>query len=126
NPMWSIYVEESKRFDKGLVESWKGAMDGMLIFAGLFSASVTAFIIESYKKLLPDSGDTTVALLAQISSQLAAISNGTNVNASYLSQSTRPFKAAPSVVTVNLLWFLTLALALVCALSANLVQQWAR
>ncbi|KAJ7128562.1 hypothetical protein C8R44DRAFT_557882, partial [Mycena epipterygia] len=63
---------EAEKYDKGLVESWKSDMEGMLIFAGLFSASLTAFLIESYKTLNPDSGDTTVHLLSQISQQLAA------------------------------------------------------
>ncbi|TDL18081.1 hypothetical protein BD410DRAFT_728922, partial [Rickenella mellea] len=58
--LWSLYVSKAEKFDRALVESWKGDMDGILIFAGLFSASVTAFIMESYKKLSPDSGDATV------------------------------------------------------------------
>ncbi|KAJ7171387.1 hypothetical protein C8R46DRAFT_828099, partial [Mycena filopes] len=55
-----------ERYDKALVESWKSDMEGMLIFAGLFSASLTAFLIESYKTLNPDQGDTAIRLLAQI------------------------------------------------------------
>ncbi|TDL24021.1 hypothetical protein BD410DRAFT_746078 [Rickenella mellea] len=124
--MWSLYVAEAAKFDKALVESWKGDMDGILIFAGLFSASVTAFIVESYKRLSPDSGDMTVALLAQISSQLLAISNGTNLNILPPSPPNIPFHPTTSVVSVNILWFLSLALSLVCALSATMIQQWAR
>ena len=30
--LWSVYVDEAERYDKRLVESWKGDMDGMLIF----------------------------------------------------------------------------------------------
>ncbi|TDL23541.1 hypothetical protein BD410DRAFT_768877 [Rickenella mellea] len=123
--LWSIYVAEAEKFDKALVESWRD-MEGILIFSGLFSASVTAFIIESYKKLSPDSGDMAVALLAQISSQLVAISNGTNpVILSPLPANT-PFQPTSSAVTVNILWFLSLALALVSALSATMVEKWAR
>ena len=33
--MWSVYVGEAERYDKRLVESWKGDMDGMLIFVRL-------------------------------------------------------------------------------------------
>ncbi|KAJ7278792.1 hypothetical protein C8J57DRAFT_1027799, partial [Mycena rebaudengoi] len=73
---WAVYVSEAEKYDKALVESWKNDMGGMLIFAGLFSASLTAFLIESYKTLSPDSGDTTVLLLSQISLQLAASANG--------------------------------------------------
>ncbi|TDL27673.1 hypothetical protein BD410DRAFT_685394, partial [Rickenella mellea] len=120
--MWSLYVDEAKRFDRALVESWKGEMDGILIFAGLFSASVTAFIVESYKKLSPDSGDTTVALLTQISSQLAGTWDG--IPDPSLSNDT--FQPTSSAVFVNTMWFFSLTLALACALSATLVQQWAR
>ncbi|KAJ7137480.1 hypothetical protein C8R43DRAFT_854146, partial [Mycena crocata] len=67
---WAIYVSEAEKYDKGLVESWKSDMEGILIFAGLFSASLTAFLIESYKTLVPDPTDKTVDLLAQISQQL--------------------------------------------------------
>ncbi|CAK5263562.1 unnamed protein product, partial [Mycena citricolor] len=59
-------------------------MDGLLIFAGLFSGVITTFIIDSYKTLNPDSGSQTVvllsqtvALLGQISLQLANMNNGT-------------------------------------------------
>ncbi|KAJ6488248.1 hypothetical protein C8R47DRAFT_1216050 [Mycena vitilis] len=53
--IWSVYISEAEKYDKALVKSWRGDMDGMLIFTGLFSASLTAFIIESYKTLTPDS-----------------------------------------------------------------------
>ncbi|KAJ7616142.1 hypothetical protein DFH06DRAFT_948232, partial [Mycena polygramma] len=75
--LWAVYVSEAENYDKGLVESWKSDMQGMLIFAGLFSASLTAFLVESYKTLTPDSGGETVRLLAQISQQLSARANGT-------------------------------------------------
>ncbi|KAJ7855857.1 hypothetical protein B0H13DRAFT_1591714, partial [Mycena leptocephala] len=78
--LWAVYVSEAEKYDRGLVESWRSDMEGMLIFAGLFSASLTAFLIESYKTLMPDSGNTTVLLLAQISAQLAASANGTTLH----------------------------------------------
>lgn len=30
--LWSVYISEAEKYDKGLVESWKSAMEGMLIF----------------------------------------------------------------------------------------------
>ncbi|KZP05746.1 hypothetical protein FIBSPDRAFT_765476, partial [Athelia psychrophila] len=57
--MWSLYSVHAEKVDKERMESWKGDMDGILIFAGLFSAVVTAFIIESYQNLQQDSGDVT-------------------------------------------------------------------
>jgi hypothetical protein len=92
---------------------------------GLFSATVAAFIIESYKKLSPDSGDTTVALLAQISQQLAGVSFETSPQ-NLTSLNISSFKPTTTAVRVNILWFLILVLSLTFALSATLVQQWAR
>ncbi|KAJ7333927.1 hypothetical protein DFH08DRAFT_707320, partial [Mycena albidolilacea] len=45
--------------------------------AGLFSASLTVFLSESYRTLTLDPADVTVVLLQQISHQLAASANGT-------------------------------------------------
>ncbi|KAJ7182248.1 hypothetical protein C8R43DRAFT_1100787 [Mycena crocata] len=120
--LWAVYVSEAEKYDKGLVESWKSDMEGILIFAGLFSASVTAFLIESYKTLLPDPADKTVLLLEQISQQLSAAANGTK----FTITSSAPFTALPTSVVCNLLWFISLGLALTSALIATLVEQWAR
>jgi hypothetical protein len=88
---------------------------------------VAAFIIESYKQLSPDSGTATVFLLNQISQQLSSPPNGAQVSSppppNYNNSSFRP---TPSAIRVNILWFLSLTLSLVCALAATLMQQWAR
>ncbi|KAJ7132695.1 hypothetical protein C8R46DRAFT_1140574 [Mycena filopes] len=120
--LWTVYVSEAEKYDKSLVESWKSDMEGMLIFAGLFSASLTAFLIESYKTLVPDSGDTTMLLLAQISQQLAASSSGTVFNL----VPPAPFTPLASSLACNVLWFISLGLSLTCALVATLLEQWAR
>ncbi|KAF8266282.1 hypothetical protein EI94DRAFT_217344 [Lactarius quietus] len=123
--LFSVYLTQAEKFDKEESESWKGDTEGILVFTGLFSATVAAFIIESYKQLQPNSGDTTVLLLAQISQQLAALSNGTSISI----PSTLPnqtFRPSTSAVRVNILWFLSLTLSLTCALLATLMQQWVR
>ncbi|KAJ6559989.1 hypothetical protein B0H19DRAFT_1375907 [Mycena capillaripes] len=61
--LWTVYVSEAEKYDRSLVETWKSDMEGLLIFAALFSAILTAFIIESYKSLTLDPGDITVHLL---------------------------------------------------------------
>ncbi|KAJ7585436.1 hypothetical protein C8J56DRAFT_1052741 [Mycena floridula] len=40
---------EAKIFDNSMVVRWKVTMDGLVLFAALFSAVMTAFIIESYR-----------------------------------------------------------------------------
>ncbi|KAJ7912298.1 hypothetical protein B0H13DRAFT_1713229, partial [Mycena leptocephala] len=120
--LWAVYVSEAEKYDKSLVESWKSDMEAMLIFAGLFSASLTAFLIESYKTLIPDSGNTSAFLLAQISQQLAASANGTI----FPITSPAPFTPLTSSLICNVLWFISLGLSLTCALIATLLEQWAR
>ncbi|KAJ6617154.1 hypothetical protein B0H10DRAFT_1681983, partial [Mycena sp. CBHHK59/15] len=118
---WAVYVSDAEKYDKALVESWRSDMDGMLIFAGLFSASPTAFLIESYRNLSPDLESTTVLLLNQISHQLAAVANGTTVT----SPTPALFTLVWKLLLCNGLWFVSLALSLMCALVATLLEQWA-
>ncbi|KAJ7455474.1 hypothetical protein FB451DRAFT_1048816 [Mycena latifolia] len=120
--LWSTYIAEAQCYNSALVESWKADMEGMLIFSGLFSASPTAFLIESYRTLYPDSGDITVQVLVQISQQLTTLGN----NASWTAPHTADFMPTPSSPLCNTLWFISLCLSLTCALFAILVEQWAR
>ncbi|KAI0259470.1 hypothetical protein BC834DRAFT_974274 [Gloeopeniophorella convolvens] len=120
--MWAICISKAEKSDEAIVERWKADMDGILIFTGVFSATVAAFLIESYKLLKPDPGDDTVKALQEIRQQLAGISNGER-----LPQPTEDvFHVQSSSVHVNILWFLSLCISLSCALGATLVQQWAR
>ncbi|KAF8493462.1 hypothetical protein F5888DRAFT_1636622 [Russula emetica] len=59
--MWHIYGEEAKKYDDAVTEAQKKDADSVLVFTGLFSAVVALFIIESYKLLTPDSGNTTTS-----------------------------------------------------------------
>ncbi|KAJ7936816.1 hypothetical protein B0H13DRAFT_2649265 [Mycena leptocephala] len=120
--LWAVYVSEAEKYDKALVETWKSDMEGLLIFAALFSAILTAFLIESYRSLNPDSGDVAVQLLVQISQQLAASANGSIFNVT----PSIPFTPAPASLVCNGLWFISLGFSLACALIATLVQQWSR
>ncbi|KAJ7233276.1 hypothetical protein B0H12DRAFT_1058767, partial [Mycena haematopus] len=119
---WSIYISEAEKYDRALVESWKSDMEGLLIFAALFSAVLTAFIIESYKSLNPDSGDLTVQFLERISQQLAASANGSTFSI----PRSASFAPLASSLICNGLWFISLGLSLACALIATFIQQWAR
>lgn len=86
---------------------------------------MTAFIVESYKTLMPSTSDSThtVLLLHQISQQLAGLSNSSTNVALPVHP---PFQPTPSAVRVNAFWFLSLCFGLACALTATFVQQWAR
>ncbi|KAH9033861.1 hypothetical protein EDB84DRAFT_1488240 [Lactarius hengduanensis] len=123
--VWSVYLNEAEKQDTALAENWKGDAEGILIFTGLFAATVAAFIIESYKQLSSDPSAATVQLLGQISQQISALSNGTQI-AAPPPFSDASFRPTSSAIRVNILWFLSLILSLICALAATLMQQWAR
>ena len=88
----------------------------------MFSATVAAFLIESYKYLKPDPTDVSSRLLLQITQELAGISNGARLTPS----PPDTFQVPRFAIHVNILWFLSLVLSLACGLGATLVQQWAR
>ncbi|KAL0062894.1 hypothetical protein AAF712_010215 [Marasmius tenuissimus] len=113
---WEVVMKEVTSLDDGLVGGWKEDIDTLLVFAGLFSAVVTAFTIESYQWLQEAPEDTTIALLKQISQQM----NGTSA------PEPDEFTITSSVVAINVLWFLSLIIALVDALFALLCKQWLR
>ncbi|KAA1477635.1 hypothetical protein DENSPDRAFT_616924 [Dentipellis sp. KUC8613] len=128
--LWSVYVQEAESHDRALIETWKDDMEGIIIFAGLYSASLTAFLVESYQNLQPDPAQETVFLLNQSVSLLAQISqqlgpNGSNVPIG-LPQSLPAFSPQPSDVRVNVFWFMSLVFSLGAALAATIVQQWVR
>uniref|UniRef100_A0A4Y9YJD7 DUF6535 domain-containing protein n=1 Tax=Dentipellis fragilis TaxID=205917 RepID=A0A4Y9YJD7_9AGAM len=125
--IWSIYLSHAEKYDKALVESWKGDMDGILIFSGLFSAVVSAFVVDSYKSLQPDPSETTALVLGTISQQLAALHSGASpIPAANVAGDANIQGPSATQVGINVLWFLSLVFSLSCALGATLVQQWAR
>ncbi|KAK1226665.1 hypothetical protein PQX77_010344 [Marasmius sp. AFHP31] len=109
-------MKEITSLDDGFVNGWKEDIDTLLVFAGLFSAVVTAFTVESYQWLEEAPEDVAVVLLRQISQQM----NNTAV------PSPPPFQVSSSVIRINILWFLSLIIALVDALFALLCKQWLR
>lgn len=96
--------------------------------AAIFAASVTAFVIESYKDLQPQPEDLTAALLFRITTQLPAINDTLFPPSTYpaLNPSLAHVDATPSVAVVfyNFCWLFSLILSIGCALGAILVRQW--
>uniref|UniRef100_A0A0W0GAW0 DUF6535 domain-containing protein n=1 Tax=Moniliophthora roreri TaxID=221103 RepID=A0A0W0GAW0_MONRR len=116
---WERMLKEVSRHDEDMVKGWRDDIDTLLVFAGLFSAVVTAFVIESYQWLDEDPADTTVTLLMQLVS--------VQVNGSQ-SASFEPtqFKPDASSIRINVFWFLSLILSLTSALFGLLCKQWVR
>ncbi|KAI0036373.1 hypothetical protein K488DRAFT_82166 [Vararia minispora EC-137] len=100
---WDQYLNISEEEDKARIESWNGDTGGILVFTGLFSATIATFVVDNYKNLLPTSTTPSTG---------TALDESTNV--------------PPLTVAVNTLWFLSLFTSLTCALCATLIQQWSR
>ncbi|KAF8265786.1 hypothetical protein EI94DRAFT_1787292 [Lactarius quietus] len=117
--IWSMYLERAKEDDKKMVEMWKGDADGILVFTGLFSASVATFISMSIQDLRSNPEKTSAFYLMNIYQHLVDPTTSTSLEP--------PLFSPPNyAVWVNSLWFLSLAISLTCALLATLIQQWVR
>ncbi|TBU51608.1 hypothetical protein BD310DRAFT_327874 [Dichomitus squalens] len=126
---WRDAANVVKVYNDELVDQWNKEIDGLLTFAGLFSAVLTAFNVLAYPLLLPLPTDQTTAILLQISAQLSSFS----VNPSFVN-STRPafdslpppppFQAPRYAVWLNSLWFISIVLSLASATIGIIVKQW--
>ena len=107
-------------------------VDGFTHQAGLFSAALTAFIIDRSQNIQQTPAQQSVffqqqsvALLNQISQQLSSL--GAQASASSdLSLPVPTVTPSSSDVCVNIFWFSSLVFSLSAALLATLVQRWAR
>ncbi|KAH9962307.1 hypothetical protein BGW80DRAFT_866899 [Lactifluus volemus] len=122
NEMWSKYMVEAQEYAKDVSNAWKEDSEGVLLFTGLFSVIVGAFVIESLKRLSPDPGDDTVNLLGDISKQLYQLGNGMPVEL----PKDRPFSPDHRMIWANALWLISLVFAIGSALTATMTQQWVR
>ncbi|KAH9017751.1 hypothetical protein EDB83DRAFT_2232219, partial [Lactarius deliciosus] len=132
NALWSLHMKEAKSHDEARIHSLKDDMDGVLLFAGLFSAALTSFIIDKIQDLQVDPAQQmvyyqqqNVALLVQISNQVSSIAPQVSI------PSTSPppyptFSPNSTDVRVNAFWFMSLVFSLTAALLATLIQQWVR
>ncbi|CUA75593.1 Rab GTPase-binding effector protein 1 [Rhizoctonia solani] len=85
--VWKVYVQETDKWDRELVDGWNKSLDVILVFAALFSAVSTAFLIESSAMLQQDPNDVSATVLLAISQTLLVIANGSSVDLPILTSS---------------------------------------
>ncbi|KAK6987712.1 hypothetical protein R3P38DRAFT_328575 [Favolaschia claudopus] len=105
--VWKTYLTLARRFDDHLVTSLNNSVDPLLIFAGLFSAILTAFLIEIR------TDKTTDSLLFSIVLGQHTIADDV------------PFQPDTAFRWINALWFASLVASLGSALGASLAKGWA-
>lgn len=108
--------------DTNLCAAWIDELEKLLIFAGLFSGVVTAFVIQSYQILQEDPNEVSARMLTQIATQLG------NPSAQALTplQISPPFSPPRWAVIVNIVWVISVSLSLIAALAGILCMQWIR
>ncbi|KAJ7304638.1 hypothetical protein DFH08DRAFT_945128 [Mycena albidolilacea] len=108
---WTAYKSLADEFDKEIQEKYKDDLNTSLIFAGLFSAVSSAFIIQIQPKLQPDPNGPTQALLALLVQNI-------------LRAQTSQAPVASSVVVAQSLLYFSLFATLMAVLLAVLGKQW--
>ncbi|KAH9925999.1 uncharacterized protein B0H18DRAFT_876759, partial [Fomitopsis serialis] len=134
---WLKLADTAWAYEKDRVERWRNEINTFLVFAGLFSAVLTAFVVQYYAVLLP-APDFNTAILELISAQLgnavtnavvaaANASNPAPVPMILTNTSSTSFKfpsppAAPRWIAA--LWFVALVFSLSAASVGLAVNQW--
>ncbi|KAH7092756.1 hypothetical protein BKA62DRAFT_785934 [Auriculariales sp. MPI-PUGE-AT-0066] len=117
--VWKVYRDRVTDLDSDLIEGWKDTLNFLLVFAGLFSAVATAFIIEYSRRLQPDYTEYTAKAMFVL---LARMNDSTTpaVPLPEFNHFAPPLRAR----WINGVWFLSLTLALVISLLSILIKQW--
>ncbi|KAL1710360.1 hypothetical protein EV121DRAFT_266634 [Schizophyllum commune] len=109
------------KHDNSQCQSWRDEIESFMVFAGLFSAVLTAFIMESYKWLMVEPDDISADYLRQI---LALLSH---VDVTSVKTISRATPLPSDVMTrINGFWFSSLTLSLTSALVGIVSKQWLR
>ncbi|KAH7102103.1 hypothetical protein BKA62DRAFT_590861, partial [Auriculariales sp. MPI-PUGE-AT-0066] len=112
--VWRVYRDRATANDEVIIGSWNGTLDVLLIFAGLFSAVATAFLVEA-QQLGPDQTKYLTAAFIAVHLNQSIQDSKFNPNA---------YVAPVSIRWATGLWLASLVIALMVALLAILAKQW--
>ncbi|OCH84950.1 hypothetical protein OBBRIDRAFT_694591, partial [Obba rivulosa] len=119
---WNDYAKRLQEYDETTAEAWKKGIDTFLLYSTLFSAILTAFIIDAYKLLKPDpASDPSTEAVVQL---VSILSNGSVRPAFTTSSDAAAIKASTSSIWINSLWFSALVLSLASSFIALIAKQW--
>ncbi|KAH9915012.1 uncharacterized protein B0H18DRAFT_940233 [Fomitopsis serialis] len=109
---WRTCAEKVWKHEQTTIAGWNGQIDTLLVFAGLFSAVLTAFNVQYYAAL--QSTQVMLQLPADIAAPVLLSTLATTSNS----------PVAISAIVINTLWFLALVLSLAAASVGISVKQW--
>ncbi|KAF9782843.1 hypothetical protein BJ322DRAFT_177731 [Thelephora terrestris] len=113
---WTVYNQVADEHDGDMLGKYSGDLDTSLLFAGLFSAISTAFIVQIIPSLQPNPSDLTNALLLRILQQNKSF-GGSDPLAPVMNVS-------PTVLRAQSILFASLSVNLFAAFIAVLGKQW--
>ncbi|KIM20694.1 hypothetical protein M408DRAFT_30152 [Serendipita vermifera MAFF 305830] len=114
--VWDVHNNEAMKVDNELVKDWKESLNSLLLFAAIFAAVLTAFIIESKKLLEPDQTQILVGMVALYFNNIGNLSN--------TSFAQSDFVPSHEAVVINCLLFASLGTSLCAALVSVMALQW--
>ncbi|KAJ7877180.1 hypothetical protein B0H13DRAFT_1455490, partial [Mycena leptocephala] len=113
---WTAYKTLAHEFDKEFQRKYGNDLDTSLIFAGLFSAVSSAFIIQIQPELQTGPNTTTQALLGLLVENITGVAPPPAL----LAQPTGP----ATIIIAQCLLYFSLFSTLLAALLAVLGKQW--
>ncbi|KAF8649435.1 hypothetical protein AX16_005800 [Volvariella volvacea WC 439] len=119
---WHKFYNLVEQHDYDMCKAWNDEIQNLLVFTGLFTAAVTAFVVEAYQWLQDDKGDETIKLLSQLMLHIVP-TNCTQVSEIVNSKSD---SIEAYMVRVNVFWFLSLTISLSAVVIGILCLQWLR
>ncbi|KAK0481065.1 hypothetical protein EDD18DRAFT_1436505, partial [Armillaria luteobubalina] len=124
--VWRAYLNESRDYDTNLVAEQRGEMNILLVFAGLFSAVVTAFFLQPSAKLDPDYQKMVALLMFDEINIQRALANGTSLDNIITSNTdpTAPFTPDQNDILAYGFLLASLTLSLLTAFFAILIDGW--
>ncbi|KAG9005791.1 hypothetical protein FRB94_001203 [Tulasnella sp. JGI-2019a] len=116
---WLIYEKQARDHAEDMLKRLNSNLDVLLIFAGLFSAVNTAFIVLTLSSLSADPAEETNTIL-----RLLAMSSGTGDFALALGGANSIFVPTNASIRQNCTFFASLCSSLLAASGAVLAKQW--
>ncbi|KAF8918464.1 hypothetical protein CPB85DRAFT_1214067, partial [Mucidula mucida] len=125
--VWMVYNDEAMKYVIESVEDWRDGLDMLLVFAAIFSAVVTTFLVQTCQDLRVDYGEVTAMLvleLIKLEFDLAKGASPKDLSPPSSMTAVSSFHPKRSDLLVNELWFASLGLSLTTALITVLTKQW--
>ncbi|KAF8885846.1 hypothetical protein CPB85DRAFT_1173866, partial [Mucidula mucida] len=123
--VFKTYMDECTKYDFNMVENWRDGLDMLLVFAALFSAVVTTFVVQTCQDLRVDYSKVTATLMLRTMDVQIAIAQGkSSEDLPPNSDPAASYRPQTLDLWVNGLWFTSLGLSLTTALITVLTKQW--